>query len=182
MFVDYYAILEIDISATQEEIKSAFKKQALKWHPDRNSGQDTTLHMQQINEAYLILKDAEGRERYNKEYQRFKQYQQQQAYSEKEKQKKNTEEQKRREKEKQQSERYYEYEEYTVNDDILGKWMENARKQAVDLAKKTIEDFKGISTAGAKAVANEAVAGIGRYIVFSIIIILIAALIRACNV
>ncbi len=181
MFVDYYAILEIDISATQEGIKSAFKRQALKWHPDRNPGQDTTFRMQQINEAYLILKDTEGRERYNREYQRFKQYQQQQANSEKERQGKNTEEQKHREKEKQQYEKQYEYKEYTVNDDILGKWMENARKQAVGLAKKTIEDFKGISTAGAKAVANEAVAGVGRYIVFSLIILLIVALIRACN-
>ena len=131
MFVDYYAVLEIDISATQEEIKSAFKRQALKWHPDRNPGQDTTLRMQQINEAYLILKDPEGRTRYNREYQRFKQYQQQQDYSERERQRQHSDEQKRREKEKQQYEKQYEYKEYTVNDDILGKWMENARKQAM---------------------------------------------------
>jgi curved DNA-binding protein CbpA len=181
MFVDYYAVLEIDISATQEEIKSAFKRQALKWHPDRNPGQDTTLRMQQINEAYLILKDPEGRTRYNREYQRFKQYQQQQDYSERERQRQHSDEQKRREKEKQQYEKQYEYKEYTVNDDILGKWMENARKQAVDLAKKTIEDFKGISTACAKAVAKEVVAGIGRYLIVSVLIMIIFAIVKSCN-
>lgn len=180
MFVDYYAILEINTSATQDEIKSAFKRQALKWHPDRNPGQDTTLRMQQINEAYLILKDPEARERYDKEYNQFKQYQQQ-DYSERERQRKYSEQQQKREKEKQQYERQYEYKEYKVSDDILGKWMENARMQAINLAKKTIEDFKGISSAGAKAVANEAVAGIGRYIVFSLIIFVIFTLIRACN-
>ncbi|MBX2893552.1 MAG: DnaJ domain-containing protein [Saprospiraceae bacterium] len=51
MFKDYYAILEIGNDATSEEIKSAFKKQALNWHPDRNPGVDTTSKMQVINEA-----------------------------------------------------------------------------------------------------------------------------------
>ena len=36
MFKDYYAILDIYQSATLSEIKSAYKTQALKWHPDRN--------------------------------------------------------------------------------------------------------------------------------------------------
>src|SRR5690554_3642123 len=55
MFKDYYAILEIDVSASQDDIKAAFKKQALRCHPDRNIGKDTTLIMQDINEAKLIL-------------------------------------------------------------------------------------------------------------------------------
>ena len=61
MFIDYYELLEIDSSASPVDIKSAFKKQALKWHPDKNPGIDTTEMMQRINEAYLILKDEEAR-------------------------------------------------------------------------------------------------------------------------
>jgi curved DNA-binding protein CbpA len=178
MFVDYYGVLEINLSSTLDQIRSAFKKQALKWHPDRNLGQDTTLRMQQINEAYLILKDPEARELYDIEYHKFKQYQQ--GYNDNETQRNRS--QGENDKEKYQNEKQYEYKEYTVNDDILGRWMENARKQAVDLAKKTIEDIKGISAAGAKAVANETLTGIGRYIIFTIIILVIIGLIKTCNV
>lgn len=74
MFVDYYSVLEIDEGATLDEIKIAFRKQAIKWHPDRNQGKDTTVKMQLINEAYLILKDTEARDRFDTEYQRFKAY------------------------------------------------------------------------------------------------------------
>lgn len=172
MFVDYYAVLEINIYATQEEIRIAFRKQALKWHPDRNPGIDTTKRMQEINEAYLILKDAEARTKYDNEYQRFQQFKKEKQDNRQEYQKQDKQ---------QQSEYTYSYAEYEPNDDILGKWMENARKQAVDLAKKTMEDFKGISTAGAKAVVNEVVAGIGRYVIVSLIIFIIFALIRTCN-
>ena len=40
MFVDYYKILEIEINSTQQEIKVAFRKQAIKWHPDKNPNVD----------------------------------------------------------------------------------------------------------------------------------------------
>jgi len=165
MFIDYYSLLEVEVNATQEEIKAAFKKQALKWHPDRNSENDTTLYMQQINEAYLILKDIEARNHYNKEYKRFKEYQQQKEqehFNEKEKKREN------------------EYTEYKIYDEILKKWIKNAKHQAVDLAKQTIEDFKGISTAGAKAVAEETTQGILFYIVFNILIFFILTLIQTC--
>jgi len=166
MFNDYYKILEVDPSATQEEIKSAFKKQAIKWHPDRNIGVDTTKRMQEINEAYLILKDIEARERYNREYQLFNQYQRKNEQSDQQ-------EQKRSEKREKQKEKTYKYADYNVEDDILQKWMDNAKKQAVDLAKQTIEDLKGMVAAGAKA----AVTGARNVIVFYIIIGLIATLI-----
>ena len=41
MFVNYYAILNITQNATKDEIKAAFKKQAIKWHPDKNPNTDT---------------------------------------------------------------------------------------------------------------------------------------------
>ena len=74
MFKDYYSILEISQSATQADIKIAFKTQAIKWHPDKNIGIDTTTKMQEINEAYLILKDSDARRRYDIEYTSFKEF------------------------------------------------------------------------------------------------------------
>lgn len=71
MFKDYYKILEIEPNATQEEIKKAYRSQSMRWHPDRNPGVDTTAKMQDINEAYNILKDAVTRARYDAEYARF---------------------------------------------------------------------------------------------------------------
>jgi curved DNA-binding protein CbpA len=180
MFKDYYAILEVSVIATQEEIKAAFKTQALKWHPDRNAGIDTTPHMQEINESYLILKDAETRERYNIEYQRYKQYQRQKQHSQQEQQRHSGTQKQSEQKEKHQ-ERSYDYSEYKVNDDILNKWMDNAKKQAVDLAKQTIEDLKGMVNVGTKAAVKEAGNMIVVQIVLGVIFFVIVALIKACN-
>jgi curved DNA-binding protein CbpA len=178
MFKDYYAILEVSITASKEEIKVAFKTQALKWHPDRNTGIDTTLRMQEINEAYLILKDIEARERYDLEYQRYKHYQRQQKHSYQ--QRKSEYEQKSEQKEK-QKERTYDYSEYIVNDDILKKWMDNAKKQAVDLAKQTIDDLKGMVSVGAKAAVKEAGNMIVVQIVIGVLFFIVIGLIKACD-
>ncbi len=170
MFVDYYAILDVNGNATQEEIKLAFKRQALKWHPDRNPGVDTTKRMQEINEAYLILKDIEARTRYDKEYLRFKEFKnnQQREY-------------KRNNQEKRKSEQTHTYAEYQSNDDILNNWMKNAKHQAVDLAKQTVEDFKGMVSVGVKEAAKGAGNQLVAQIAVSIIFILIFALAKSCN-
>jgi DnaJ-class molecular chaperone len=67
---NYYAILGISHSANSEEIRSAFKKLAIQWHPDKNLSRDTKSQMQEINEAYLVLK-SENRKRYDLVYHQY---------------------------------------------------------------------------------------------------------------
>lgn len=177
MFVDYYAILEVDEQATKEEIKLAFKKQALKWHPDKNPGVDTTKRMQEINEAYLILKDTEARARYDNEYQRFKQFKKAKQEHKQENQKQENQQQS----DSKQTEERYSYTEYQSSDDILNKWMNNAKKQAIDLAKQTIEDLKGMVSVGVIDAAKEAGNQFVAQIVIGIIFIIIFALAKSCN-
>lgn len=71
IFKDYYQILGIQVSASPEEIKKAYHRESRKWHPDMNPEVDVTEKMQDINEAYAILKDEEKRKRYDAEYRRF---------------------------------------------------------------------------------------------------------------
>ncbi|KAF7188213.1 putative J domain-containing protein C63.13 [Pseudocercospora fuligena] len=68
--VDYYAALEVDSKATQQQIRDAYKKQALRHHPDRvpaNSPdrQSRTKKFQQINDAYYTLSDPNRRKDYD---------------------------------------------------------------------------------------------------------------------
>jgi curved DNA-binding protein len=73
-FKDYYAILGISKTATEEEIKKTFRKLALKYHPDRNPGDKAAEErFKQISEAYEVLSDPEKRQKYD----RFGQYWQQ---------------------------------------------------------------------------------------------------------
>ena len=63
----YYELLSIDKGATQVEIQKAYKKQSLKWHPDRNktNKDKATERFQEISAAYQILSDPERRETYD---------------------------------------------------------------------------------------------------------------------
>ncbi|KAK5110854.1 hypothetical protein LTR62_005565 [Meristemomyces frigidus] len=68
--VDYYASLEIDSKATQQQVRDAYKKQALRHHPDRvptDSPERTsrTKKFQQINDAYYTLSDPGRRRDYD---------------------------------------------------------------------------------------------------------------------
>jgi len=58
---DYYNILEISNDADNDTIRKAYKKMALKWHPDKNNDMDTTEKFKEISEAYQILIDENKR-------------------------------------------------------------------------------------------------------------------------
>jgi molecular chaperone DnaJ len=64
---DYYEILGVAKTASLEEIKSAYRKAALKWHPDRNPEhkEEGELRFRESTEAYSILSDAQKRQIYD---------------------------------------------------------------------------------------------------------------------
>ncbi len=63
---DYYKILGVSKSADEKEIKSAFRKLAQKYHPDKNPGDKAAEDkFKEINEAYEVLGDAQKRARYD---------------------------------------------------------------------------------------------------------------------
>src|SRR5712675_2679845 len=63
----YYETLEVDRSADESKLKAAFRKLAMKWHPDKNPGDAASeMRFKEINEAYEILKDADKRAAYDR--------------------------------------------------------------------------------------------------------------------
>jgi len=63
----YYETLAIDRTASDGEIKAAFRKYAMQYHPDRNPGDKTSEHrFKEINEAYEVLKDPDKRAAYDR--------------------------------------------------------------------------------------------------------------------
>ena len=62
---DYYEILGISKNANDEQIKSAFRKKALEFHPDRNKAENAEQKFKEINEAYQIISDSEKRSKYD---------------------------------------------------------------------------------------------------------------------
>ncbi len=63
---DYYEVLGIDRNATEEKIRSAFRKLAFKYHPDRNRDDGAEGKFKEINEAYEVLSDPDKRAAYDR--------------------------------------------------------------------------------------------------------------------
>ena len=150
MFKDYYKILGISSSATAEEIKTAYRAMSIKWHPDKNPNVDVTSAMQDINEAYALLKDSAKRIRYDVEYQEFvresilkkpTRYESNSSYES------------------------WDYD-YSVHDETLNNDIQAARQYAKDLVSKFFKELKGASKDAAKGAWGSA-----KYYIFSIIAI-----------
>jgi DnaJ-class molecular chaperone len=63
---DYYDVLGVGKNASASEIKKAYRKQALQWHPDRNKSNEATEKFKEINEAYEILSNPEKKSAYDR--------------------------------------------------------------------------------------------------------------------
>lgn len=67
-FINYYKLLEIESTASQDEIKQAYLSKVKKWHPDKNLDrtQEAEKKTKVLNEAYHILSDPERRKTYDR--------------------------------------------------------------------------------------------------------------------
>ncbi len=65
MAEDYYKILGVTKSSTPDEIKRAYRKMALQYHPDRNKGKEASDKFKEVTKAYEVLSDAQKRQTYD---------------------------------------------------------------------------------------------------------------------
>lgn len=162
MFKDYYLILDIYATATSSDIKKAYKKQAKKWHPDVNPDSNTTERMKDINEAYLILNDSEARERYDKEYQNYYAFKMTHAVVQTK---------------PDEFQNATVNEEYEIQDETLNTWMNNARKQAAEYVKMTLNELLDMLDFALKETVKYVVSSV---IYFSIFIFIILLILQTC--
>ena len=172
-FLDYYAILGVAKNSSAAEIKSAFKKLALYWHPDRNTAAEATRKMQDINEAKFILLDTEARQKFDLEAERYQAYKNKRQHRQAE-QRQNEQQQRAPQNEQRERQQADYNEPYYVQDDILSRWIYNARRQA-ELA---IKDLKGMSRAGYEDGKNELFRQIIAFTLMFIIVALIGFFIK----
>lgn len=64
---DFYRVLGVERDASNEDIKKAYRKLAMQFHPDRNPGNSQAEHkFKEVNQAYEILKDSQKRAAYDR--------------------------------------------------------------------------------------------------------------------
>jgi DnaJ-class molecular chaperone len=64
---NHYEVLGVSKDASEQDIKKSYRSLSLKYHPDRNSSEEATTKIQQVNEAYEILSDQAKRQQYDME-------------------------------------------------------------------------------------------------------------------
>ena len=136
MLPNYYEIFGITHIATKAEIKKRYRELAKKYHPDVNNSPDSTVKMQEIQEAYLILYDIEAKKLYDIHYHRIygsgKKEFKEKTYSQTSyKERENTE-----------------HDTYQFEDAVLEKWILKAKSQALDFVKRLYRNTKGITASG----------------------------------
>ncbi|MEK7458622.1 MAG: DnaJ C-terminal domain-containing protein, partial [Patescibacteria group bacterium] len=62
---DFYEVLDLSKSASQDEVKAAYRKKALEFHPDRNKSTDAEKNFKEVNEAYQVVGDPAKRKNYD---------------------------------------------------------------------------------------------------------------------
>ncbi|WP_159518016.1 DnaJ C-terminal domain-containing protein [Sunxiuqinia indica] len=81
-YKDYYKILGVDKNASQAEIKKAYRKLAIKYHPDKNQGdKETESRFKEINEAHAVLSNPDKRKKYDELGENWNRFEQGGAYS-----------------------------------------------------------------------------------------------------
>lgn len=63
--MDYYSILGVDRTATEADIRRAYRRKALQWHPDKNAAPEAEAKFRAVSEAYQVLADSSRRHQYD---------------------------------------------------------------------------------------------------------------------
>jgi len=143
IFTDYYAVLKTHSSATPDEIKTAYRILARQFHPDVNRGKNTTAKMQDLNEAYMILRNTETRQRYDQEFQHYSAWSAEQRTT--------TQEQA----------------EYSFFDENLAADIREASRTAREMKEQFIEETKELLiVAGKETISSTLIYGFGGIVLF----------------
>ncbi|MFT3903998.1 MAG: J domain-containing protein [Niabella sp.] len=166
MFTDYYALFEIVPTATTDEVKKAYKTQALKWHPDKNPNTDTTERMRLIIVAYTLLMDKEKRAAYDIEYSQFI----------------NTASTFAQSAEMKDSEsQNFTYSFYDIGDEKLKEYIQKVKQYANSQLEIVVDELKGSLTSAGAAATGCFTAGFQGWLIGGLITTVIAILTKTCN-